>query len=137
MNQDYTRAYTLGQQAANLGIPNILEMIGVYWDKAKYYTHTEMVFAEAGLLGEAVPYPVTGWRYGHIPECGVSWNYRDMHPEAGVSLMAVDGGGETQDKVSAIFMSEGRPVIKVSGLLHTYKTGSDGEPLLLDAVEMA
>lgn len=129
-------AYKIGQRAADQGIEDMRGLIDAYWHETQHYTHTEMVCAEAGLIGEEKPYIVTGWRFGNIPSSGLSYNYRDDRPEAGVSVMAVDGGAETQDKLSALFISIDRPRVRVRGLLHTFRTGADGEPLLLDAIEI-
>jgi len=95
--------------------------------------HELLVCYEAGLRNAEMPYLVTGWRYGDIPACGYSYNYRDDRPEAGVSLMATDCGIKSQDAVSAMFISPNRPVVRVRGYLHTFRRGSDGEPLVLFA----
>jgi hypothetical protein len=96
----------------------------------------------AGLRGcEPLPL-VKGWRYGRLPEadeftgCRCSYNYRDQEPEAGVSLMEVDDGPETQDKISAMFIDTGnRPPVRVQGYLLPWR-GSDGEPLVICAREI-
>lgn len=101
-----------------------------------YDMAAELLFFNAGLYGKSEPVVATGWRYGNVPACGFSYNFRDDYPEAGVSVMAIDNGDETQDKISCGFIAlEGRPVIKVKGYLH-YETGSDGEPLLVNAIEI-
>lgn len=101
-----------------------------------FLSHAPGVFFEAGRLGHDFPAWVTGWRYGNIPECGQSYNYRDNRPEDGVSVMEIDGGEQTQDKISAFFVANGRPVVKVAGYLNPYRRGADGEPLLVCAVTL-
>lgn len=78
---------------------------------------------------------VTGWRYGNIPECGRSVNYRDNEYEVGVSLMALDG----EDRQTVQMIAEGmsasdRPVVRVRGYLSGY--GACGEPLVIGAEEI-
>lgn len=126
--------YKIGQDAKSQGIDTMRQL-----DRVKHldgYSHTEMVIIEAGLRGAEMPREVTGWRYGHVPRCGQSYNARDGFLESGVSVMAVDGGEETQDQISAVFIAPGRPVIRVRGLLNTIRRGSDGEPLVMDAEEI-
>ena len=97
------------------------------------WTNTEANFLSAGFLGKEKPYIVTGWRYGNIPQCGYSYNYSADRPENGISLMETDNGLKTDDLLSAEFISIGRKVVKVIGILNTFQTGSDGEPLVWDA----
>lgn len=85
----------------------------------------------AGQCGTEMPRKVRGWRYGDIPASGRSYNGRDDEYEAGVSVMAVYGVGETQDHVSALFIADGRPRVEVEGWLVTHTVGGDGEPLLV------
>lgn len=69
---------------------------------------------------------VSGYRYGNIPDGGLSINHRDHESERGLSLAAIDG---CEENWIVIFLLE-RPKIKVSGLLLP-KTGAEGEPLIL------
>jgi hypothetical protein len=78
---------------------------------------------------------VRGWRYGHLPASGRSYNHRDEHVERGVSLMALETGEETQDAISAVFIAQGREQVWVEGYLLPWR-GSDGEPLVIDAREI-
>jgi len=136
-NQYYERAYEIGQQAAACGINNFDELVySSYWKEIDRMNSTALVFLSAGMCGAEMPYMVTGWRYGHVPAIGHSYNYAADRPEQGVSLMAVDGGQTAVDLISTAFLSAGRPVVRVRGYLNTIETGSDGEPLLLDAVEI-
>jgi hypothetical protein len=89
----------------------------------------------AGMLGLPAPRKVSGWRYGHIPTSGKSYNARDQRLEMGVSVMAIDGGDETQDQIAAMFYSN-RPVVKITGWLNTVSKGGDGEPLVMYAKEI-
>lgn len=132
----YTQAYRLGTEARDRGITDMRELMDAYWADVQAYNHTALVFAEAGLRGAPMPHLVTGWRYGAIPEAGLSYNYRDGTPEAGVSVMALDNGDSTQDRLSALFIADSRPVVRVRGYLHTFRRGADGEPLLLDPVAL-
>ena len=98
-------------------------------------TSTMREFFAIGFDGYDYPQYVTGYRYGHIPQGGQSYNYRDDVSERGVSIVAVNDGAMTQDMVSLAFVQCGRPVVTVTGYLHPGATGSDGEPLLLLAKE--
>lgn len=69
---------------------------------------------------------VTGYRYGNIPEGGVSRNYADDCMELGCSLARLEGGKEVG---SSVWFCD-RPEVKVRGILLPVK-GSDGEPLVL------
>lgn len=124
--------YKIGQQAAKDGIKNMRQMVDYNFDLIEYASTTELVFVEAGLLNKEMPYKVTGWRYGNIPERGFSWNYAEDRPESGVSVMEIDGGQSAPDALEYAFFAH-RPIVKITGYLNTVKTGSDGEPLLLDA----
>jgi hypothetical protein len=132
----YQEAYRIGQHARQNGITDMRDAMRIYWSQVEFYNHTAYTFMAAGLAGAKMPYIVTGWRYGHIPASGLSFNARDDRPESGVSVMAVDGGEEIQDRLSALFIAVGRPVVQVRGYLNTIARGSDGEPLLLDAGEI-
>ena len=69
---------------------------------------------------------VSGFRYGNIPDSGLSHNYMDDRSERGLSLAALDG----QKEVGSSIWFCGRKEVKTSGLLLPRK-GSDGEPLIL------
>lgn len=132
----YEEYYELGQQAQREGYISMCEvaMKTDYLTK-NYLSLTENVFFQAGLLNRQMPYKVTGWRLGDIPECGQSYNYKDNEPEAGVSTMATNDGDETINKVSATFIKlDERKKIYITGYKNTIKHGSDGEPLILDAL---
>ncbi|HUW12293.1 MAG TPA: ATP-binding protein, partial [Anaerolineae bacterium] len=80
---------------------------------------------------------VRGWRYGKLSDEGRSRNYREESMERGVSLMALDDGDKTADTVSAMFIEAGnRPVVWCEGYLLPWR-GSDGEPLIIGATEVA
>lgn len=98
-----------------------------------YYTHILQVAYNLGCRGiDLSKQPVvSGWRYGQIPDSGLSKNYRDDISERGLSLMEADGADTVADWVSAMYIVSGnRPVVHVTGVLLPY-TGSDGEPLVL------
>lgn len=96
----------------------------------------EWLCYDAGCRGAEMPHYVTGWRYGHLPSSGHSYNYADDYAEGGVSLMEVDGGDKTQNLISALYIGVDRPIVKVAGWLNTLKHGSDGEPLVFWAREI-
>ena len=93
----------------------------------------QAAFFEAGVLGASAPRYVTGWRFGSLPT-GSSYNYRDGHPEAGVSLMQIDGEPAVET-LFVLFNAAGRPRVRVGGWLIS-RTGSDGEPLVVGAEEI-
>jgi hypothetical protein len=128
-------AYQRGQELAEKSYEDI-----IYGDLAPdsyFFNDVLNLFFEAGKSGRTIPPYVTGWRYGNIPACGKSYNYRDQRPEPGVSLMAIDGDEmQPTDGISIMFIAaQNRPVVKVSGWLH-FKRGSDGEPCLVSATEI-
>lgn len=76
-------------------------------------------------------------RFGKLPEAGRSWNHRDNHYEAGVSVYParktkagywIDLAGI--DAVSAMFIQTAGELYEVNGT--PIGTGSDGEPVLAD-----
>lgn len=79
---------------------------------------------------------VTGWRYGNLPDGGrASYNGAECEYEAGISLQAVDDGPCTM-RNDPTFAAEGRPVVKLKGIL-LGQCGGDGEPLVCCAVEIS
>lgn len=136
--------YRAGERARSLGMS---ARSGPFWDKVLYDEYVDpevdlkglasdempvsMAFFEAGNAGNPLPVWVTGWRSGDIPLGGRSQNYRDNRFERGVSMMHVDGLGDTSDGTFALFNSGRRPV-EVAGWLITSR-GSDGEPLIVGA----
>ncbi|MDE2107324.1 MAG: hypothetical protein KGL39_59560 [Patescibacteria group bacterium] len=79
-----------------------------------------------GLRGLPCPVPASAWRIGALPRSGASRNYRDDSWEPGVSCLGGDGTFE---------MFNDGPRIRVTGYLLA-RRGSDGEPLLVDAVKI-
>lgn len=71
---------------------------------------------------------VSGYRYGDIPDCGVSNNYADNILEWGLSIAAIDG--EEEHKALSMLFMRGREKVAVRGVLLPQK-GSDGENLML------
>lgn len=111
---------------------------GLTLDKLSYLSYTGYEFLRAGAIGRAMPVWVTGWRYGGLPrdregDVRPSYNYRDQQPERGVSLVAVDGGAPCRS--FAVLEAKKRGVVRVGGFL-VEDTGSDGEPLVVGAVEL-
>lgn len=88
----------------------------------------------AGQDGLTWEWPVVeGYRYGDIPTCGHSANTRDECPELGVSLAALDGQPEIWS--FAVAGAAARRRVHVRGILLPWR-GSDGEPLVVGAVEV-
>ena len=93
-----------------------------------YYTPVYQVAYNLGQDGiDLAEAPlVSGYRYGEIPESGISRNYADDISERGLSLAALDGGKEIG---SSVWFAD-RKRVAVLGLLMPH-TGSDGEPIIL------
>lgn len=89
---------------------------------------------QAGVHGADMPRWVRGWRFGSVPASGRSRNHRDNVTEQGVSVMGVDGAEDETDGTFALFNDVDRERVTVEGWLVTHARGSDGEPLLVDAV---
>jgi hypothetical protein len=129
------RAYDTGKALQGKSLDDIV------WGQLvpdAYFTNDALsLFFEAGYNGYPLPIWARGWRYGRIPACGRSTNFREGHAEAGVSVMEIiiEGGERrcTQDKISAMFFSG--DIVEVEGWLH-YRRGSDGEPLLVGCREI-
>lgn len=129
-------AYILGKKAKNMGISSGREAINYREFETELigFDKPEHAAFEAGMKGNQKPYWVNGWRYGKIPKGGSSKNYAEGILESGVSFMGTDNGMATGDVGFEMFTT-GRDIYFGSGFLNTNKTGSDGEPLLLWAVE--
>lgn len=127
------RAYEAGKSAAGRDLAEwVWSGAG---DSLDLSDPIESAFFEAGRLGREMPSWARGWQYGHVPATGVSYNFRDQRPEAGVSMMHVDGCAYEPDGTYEIF--NGTSVrVKCEGWLVTHKSGTDGEPLLVGAVEI-
>lgn len=102
-------------------------------DLPPYYDDPEDIGAlafESGFKGLDKPIFVTAFRIGEIPKSGRSTDFREQQSEPGVSVLNVEGEKEGHAGTFEMFNPGNK--IKVAGWLH-YKTGSDGEPLLLAA----
>ncbi|MDD5542818.1 MAG: hypothetical protein PHX83_06555 [Acidobacteriia bacterium] len=89
---------------------------------------------QAGFYGHEMPRWVEGWRFGRVPECGCSHNFRDNCQEPGVSMMSIDGMPARGDGTHAMFNGS-KERVRVAGWL-IERHGSDGEYLLVGAVEV-
>lgn len=98
--------------------------------------HEEWVFLECGLRGLEFPNMVRGFRFGHIPQGGQSFNYLDDHQESGVSMAWVEGIDDQDTLIGTQLFYGSRPKVWVEGYLHPYRKGSDGEPLIICAREI-
>ncbi|MCZ6507095.1 MAG: hypothetical protein O7A04_03465 [Acidobacteria bacterium] len=126
---DIQAAYDAGKATAGRSIDDI-----VYGDLAPEWIFEDFTanqFFEIGRQGYNLPDLVYGWRYGDVPECSRSRNYREGRLEDGVSVMQLDG----EDKIKTLSELRGsfdnRPKIRVSGYRNPLDDGGDGEPLLL------
>ena len=135
------RIYNLGTELANIADNMDVEpdslitawaqgniTMSISFDGVWWADRTESIIFDLGTKREEINF-VDGWRYGNIPEKDFSYNYRDNCPEKGVSCMEA-GGEKTENRLSALFISQNAPKVKVNGLLLPDK-GSDGEPLLI------
>jgi len=86
----------------------------------------------AGYDDAPMPMWVKAVRYGNIPACGVSVNYRDDQAERGVSVARLLDDPDAYDWQDQLWGADTRPLVTVCGWLH-YRRGSDGEPLLVGA----
>jgi hypothetical protein len=96
------------------------------------------LFWGAGHEEEQMPRWVEAERYGDLPAEGVSRNYTDDRAEAGVSVARLLDGSDDYNWMMGAWGEDSayaRPVRKVAGWLH-HDRGSDGEPLLVGAVEV-
>jgi hypothetical protein len=143
VKQSYLEAYELGQKL-NKKYDDITdaycdqkveEIVG--WN----FHGVKALFFRSGFKGYEMPQWVKGWRYGNIPECGFSMNYKENTPEDGISMMEVTlNNGEilaVKDEISKLFIiGNNRSVVKCEGWLNTCAKGSDGESLLVGAEEI-
>lgn len=86
----------------------------------------------SGWIGREPEYR-TGYRYGDIPESGYSMNWAEGTREEGVSLISFEDSKSIYDVTLGY---QGFKKIKVGGL-YIGGSGSDGEPLLLNAVKLS
>jgi hypothetical protein len=93
------------------------------------------LFLEAGLEGEDKPRWVEAERYGLLPEAGKSRNHADDCAEPGVSVAHLLDDSDDYDWAMGGFGAFNRPMVRVAGWLH-FRRGSDGEPVLVGAVEI-
>ena len=130
LQEIYKAAYDFGKASQGKDI-NAL----AYGDTSQKFndstkTPALATFFDLGYAGKPLPEYVTGWRFGAIPESGISYNFRGNRPEKGLSIMAIDGEEPTDDaKLYAIFNHSKGDIVRVGGWLVGF--GSDGEPLLI------
>lgn len=94
-------------------------------------------FFEAGFLDYA-PQWRQAYRYGEIPAKGYSVNWSTKDAEKGVSCVRLIGGKHDNDSsiYDVIYGLQGIKKIKIEGW-YLGQYGSDGEPLLICAREVA
>lgn len=92
------------------------------------------LFFEAGFRGLDCPRWVRAERIGKVPACGYSTNFRDQLREPGVSVLRVYGIETRGDGTFELFNDGQR--ITCAGWLH-FRTGTDGEPILVEAERIA
>ena len=90
-----------------------------------------------GTVPEGGPKTVLAYRDGNLPESLRSRDYRDDVDLEGVSVLGLiePGGASSQSDGTFAAFNRGRNRVVVAGWL-SHKTGPDGEPLLLGAVEV-
>lgn len=96
-----------------------------------YYTpvlHLALMLGQSGVDLNEQPV-VSGYRYGNIPQSGISHNYRDNESERGLSMASVEGSEEGW-LTKMLFEGTSRPTVEAMGILLPF-TGSDGEPLII------
>ncbi len=99
-----------------------------------YFNHYDSrYFFTLGFENEPKPRLVTGYRFGRFGK--KSYNYRDDHPEQGVSVFYVDGEPIDYTVLSTSTLWWGGDVYKVNGWLMNDVYGSDGEPMILPCWE--
>ena len=91
-----------------------------------------MLFWEAGFCGHDIPRWVNAVRIGALPADGRSMNYAEQRFESGVSVLKIEGEARSDNGTFDLFNTGSQ--VRVSGWLH-FRRGSDGEPLLVGAVE--
>jgi hypothetical protein len=100
-----------------------------------FFNGIEGTFFDAGVAGKPMPSEfVFAERIGEISKAGVSYNFRDQHPEKGVSVLGLldpERGLVRQNDGMFELFNDGKHHY-VSGWLLD-ETGSDGEPLLIGA----
>jgi hypothetical protein len=135
------RAYSLGVELAKIADSNDYDIetavnrwaygditLSHEFNDIDWANHTEPALFDMGTQGAEIKF-VDGWRYGSVPTRGFSYNFKDNYPEKGVSCMEA-GGEKTQNRLSALFISQNAVRVNVNGLLLPDK-GADGEPLLI------
>jgi hypothetical protein len=95
-------------------------------------TSIRALFWEAGFLGQPMPRWVKAERIGRLPVAGRSTNFREQQMESGVSVLRVVGEKRSDDGTFEAFNDGER--FMVEGWL-SHRKGTDGEPLLVGAVE--
>ena len=131
--EEVVRSYEEGQKMAQKYNRDLTA--AVHGEDVDYIFNDDLRGAswEAGFNDDPKFVWAEGWRLGDVPKSGRSYNYRDNHPEPGVSMMEVrDEYGNkysTEDALSAAFISRRDKRVEYSGWLVGF--GSDGEPCLL------
>lgn len=99
-----------------------------------YYSN--LVWFHAGFVGREPEY-VHAIRYGAIPADGYSINHADGTAEKGVSCVKIVRNADDNDYQSVYDVTQGWQGIGKIVVAGWYVggSGSDGEPLLIDAVE--
>lgn len=95
-----------------------------------FYSNSLQVAYNLGVKGKDISAQptVTGYRYGEVPEDGISFNYREQESERGLSMASVEGAEESG--ITKWFFNGHGKKVQVSGILLPY-TGSDDEALIL------
>lgn len=117
---EFKHAVRILCESGNEKLVNLLEYSGDDWA------------FKSGLDGRE-PEWVEAWRYGSIPENGRSTNWATGEFESGISCVQIDRGNEHTTIYDTIYGVQGISKIKIAGW-YIGLSGSDGEPLLHDAI---
>ena len=142
LNQIQKEAYEVGKRLA-AEFEGYSRQMAQRLAPAWFYEATEKLrenntfeFYMAGFHG-IEPEWVEAYRYGEIPESGLSTNWATGESEHGVSCVAIIGERNENAKTvyDTIYGLQGIQKIKIAGWNLGF-TGSDGEPLLSGAVRV-
>ena len=140
MTKNQNRLYELGRSMADKSAAEVNEFFNQdteYADLFLYYQWAD-TFYHAGLINRK-PEWVKAIRYGEIPENGRSMNHASNMPENGVSCVKIIRNDEDLNYQSIYDFTQGA-VQKIKKIMvegwYIGGSGSDGEPLLIEAIKV-
>ena len=138
MNEKQAWAYNLGKSLSDKcwSVREAYGFLGADLEEIAFNWNLDQFF-QAGFEGDEPEY-VEAVRYGDIPAEGRSTNYADNSWEKGLSVIRIIRKPEDADKFSLYDVTMGGQGFKKITVAGWYlgKRGSDGEPLLVDAVRI-